>query len=328
MASKVTVLLTAHSRFVNTDTLLSLQIIQSESHPHSHNQGPTKTSSGSKEGSSIYGLFQHLARTPQGKAMLRQYFLRPSLNPSVINERLATISVFLRPENVAFIDSLSKSFGKIKNMRQVMVSLRKGPSTSNGKTGGVPSPIWANVRLFVYHAMLIMDVVQEIVGAEKLLIRNKIIENFKPQDLHAVGESINEVVDFELSRQHRRTVVKPGIDEMLDKMKETYGDLESILGTVARHISSTLPSGLGMELNVVFFPQIGFLIAVDMDRETGQGLWEGDDEDPWEKMFSTGSVAYYKSAQVSEMDSDLGDVYGNVIGKSKIFVSNLEDEPS
>lgn len=58
--------------FMNSDTLAALQILQSEVHPQAHNQGPTNTNSGSKEGLSVYGLFQNLARTPQGKHLLRQ----------------------------------------------------------------------------------------------------------------------------------------------------------------------------------------------------------------------------------------------------------------
>jgi hypothetical protein len=54
---------TNNGRFINADTLHSLQILDDESHPNSHNQGPTKSASGSKEGLSVYGLFRHLART-------------------------------------------------------------------------------------------------------------------------------------------------------------------------------------------------------------------------------------------------------------------------
>src|SRR5436305_4398696 len=60
-------------RLINADTFLSVQIIQPESHLNAFNEGPGST--GSKESLSIYGLFHHLARTPQGRARLRQLFL-------------------------------------------------------------------------------------------------------------------------------------------------------------------------------------------------------------------------------------------------------------
>ncbi len=131
---------------MNADTLASLQILQSESHPQSHNQGPTKASSGWKEGLSVYGLFHHLACTAQGKYNLRQYFLRPSLDVGIINERLDTASVFLRPDNSGPLNMLVKSLGQIKNMKTVMIHLRKGISNGMSKGGGIKSGVWSSLR--------------------------------------------------------------------------------------------------------------------------------------------------------------------------------------
>ena len=133
-------------RFVNADTLASLQILQWESSPNANTQGPTKASSGSKEGLSVYGLFHHLAKTPQGRYLLRQYFLRPSLDLNVINQRLETASVFLRSENHGPMNSIVKSLGRIKNMRTVMIHLRKGISNGLSKSGGIKSGIWSSLR--------------------------------------------------------------------------------------------------------------------------------------------------------------------------------------
>lgn len=132
--------------FVNADTLVSLQILQLESNPNTHSQGPTRASSGSKEGLSVYGLFHHLARTPQGKYLLRQYFLRPSLDLNVINERLDFASLFLKPDNRHAMNSVAKSLGQIKNMRTVMIHLRKGISNGLSKGGGIKSGIWSSLR--------------------------------------------------------------------------------------------------------------------------------------------------------------------------------------
>lgn len=133
-------------RYMNADTLASLQILQSEIHPQAHNQGPTNAHSGLKEGLSVYGLFQHLARTPQGKYLLRQYFLRPSLNLDIINERLDTVGVFVQPDNDGPMKNIVKSLGQIKNMKTVVIHLRKGVSGGLNKGGGIKSGIWTSLR--------------------------------------------------------------------------------------------------------------------------------------------------------------------------------------
>ena len=132
--------------FINSDTLHSLQIMGVESHPHSHNKGPTKTSSGEKEGLSVYGLFHHLARTPQGRFLLRQQFLRPSLNLDIINERLNTVGVFTRPDNASALQTLVQNLKNIGNMRVVMINLRKGVGGSGKGAGSFSKIIWTSIR--------------------------------------------------------------------------------------------------------------------------------------------------------------------------------------
>ena len=132
-------------RFISEETITSLQIMLSESHPNYHNQGPTTGTTGSKESLSVYGLFHHLARTAQGKATLRQYFLRPSLDISIIEKRLNTISVLLRSENASALESISKNLTNVKNMRQVVIQLTKGIA-SNSNKGGIARGIWATIR--------------------------------------------------------------------------------------------------------------------------------------------------------------------------------------
>ncbi|KAI4125623.1 MAG: hypothetical protein LQ338_004150 [Usnochroma carphineum] len=135
----------AGSMFIDAETLSALQIMHSQTHPQSHNQGSSAT--GSKEGLSIYGLFHHLARTPQGKHRLRQYFLRPSLDIDTINERLETATIFLRPDNSGLLDSMARSLGQIKNMRAVVLHLRKGLSNGIGKgSSGIKSGVWSSLR--------------------------------------------------------------------------------------------------------------------------------------------------------------------------------------
>jgi DNA mismatch repair protein MSH5 len=132
--------------FVNADTLHSLQILGAESHPSSHNRGPTKANSGAKEGLSVYGLFHHLARTPQGRFLLRQHFLRPSLNLEIINERHDTIGTFLRPENDHALDALVDIMKNVGNMRVVVINLRKGISGSTKGKGGFSKSVWSSIR--------------------------------------------------------------------------------------------------------------------------------------------------------------------------------------
>lgn len=155
--------------FVNADTLSSLQIIQSESHPNSHMQGPNKSTSGSKESLSVFGLFYHLASTPQGRQKLRKMFLRPSIDMSVIEERLQTIGTFLIPENRPLLQDIQKSLKNVKDIRTVVIHLQKGVSGGSGKATAVKSGIWSNILSFSFHSLKILDVLRGLAGYKSVI---------------------------------------------------------------------------------------------------------------------------------------------------------------
>lgn len=312
------------SMFINADTLLSLQIVSTESHPNAQQQGPTGSGSrGSKEGLSVFGLFQHHARTPQGRRLLRQYFLRPSMNIAVINERLDTISVLLRPDNTEAARLLTESLSKIKNIRLYTTNLRKGISNGMSRNAKMPMTIWPNLRQFTFHALRITDTLSELQGARRLAIVSKISETFNKKLLAEVGTLINNVVDVEASQEQRRTVVLAGVDPDLDEAKRTYEGIEDLLSHVAEHVANQVPADLDSKVNVIFFPQIGFLISIRLSEHTGTGVFEGLDDDPWEKMFATEANAYYKSNDMTQMDQEFGDVYARICDKEIEIVQQL-----
>ncbi|QIX01697.1 hypothetical protein AMS68_007214 [Peltaster fructicola] len=295
---------------INADTLHALQIIATESHPNAQQQGPASrgASGGAKEGLSVYGLFHHQAKTPQGRARLRQYFLRPSMNRNVIEERLDTISVLLRPENSEHLDNIVKHLSKIKSMELVMINLQKGVTQTGQRK--FSSSSWATIRNFTYHALCITDVLRDM-QADNLAIVCKIGRVFDTTDLANIGRLISGVVDLEVSHEQGRVTVQHGVDSKLDEARRIYEGLEDLLSKVAEHFADAVPAELDANLNVIFFPQIGFLVAVRLDPATSAGVYEGIGE-LWDKMFVTETAAYYKNSITVELDEQYGDVYGKM----------------
>ena len=114
-----------------------------------------------------------------------------------------------------------------------------------------------------------------------------------------------------------RTIVNPGVDDELDAMKQTYDGIEDLLNQTSQNIAATVPVQHSLDLNVIFFPQIGFLISMPSDPNTGQGHYEGGEAEDqrWEHIFSTGSRVYYKDFRMRELDETLGDMYALICGK-------------
>ncbi|KAJ4354823.1 hypothetical protein N0V95_003508 [Ascochyta clinopodiicola] len=198
--------------------------------------------------------------------------------------------------------------------------------------GGVPGQQGQLLRLagwidvesritFAFHALKIKDALRDVLGGDNLAIKAKVFEKFESHHLAQVGRKISETIDFEKSAEERRTVILPGIDEELDHMKRTLDGLENILNRVAGKLSEKMPPELRASLNVIYFPQIGFLVVVPMDPATGAAMYEGSFESPWELMFSAEGHIYFKTAEVREMDDHFGDVYG-IISDREIEISH------
>lgn len=125
--------------------------------------------------------------------MLRQYFLRPSLNLDVINERLDTVSVFVRPDNDSVLQTLVKILKNVGNMRATLINLRKGVSGTTKGRGGFSNSVWKSIRAvsfsnfalqplqllsafsqFTFHALKIKDTLQDLSEGDNLAIRAKV----------------------------------------------------------------------------------------------------------------------------------------------------------
>ena len=119
--------------------------------------------------------------------------------------------------------------------------------------------------------------------------------------------------------------MKQGIDRELDRIKDRYDGLNSLLKHVALDIAATIPATLDVDINVIYFPQLGFHVAIPLDEHGGAAYTSADDE--WELMFITENRAYFKDFRRREMDQKLGDIYGIICGKpAKLMGSNGDEE--
>jgi DNA mismatch repair protein MSH5 len=90
----------------------------------------------------------------------------------------------------------------------------------------------------------------------------------------------------------------------------------SLLNQVAMNIATTIPEEFRKDLNIIYFPQLGFNIAIPLD-ETGRAAFDGGGEG-WEQVFTTENRAYFKDFRMREMDQKLGDMYGLICGRHSL----------
>ena len=124
-------------------------------------------------------------------------------------------------------------------------------------------------------------------------------------------------MDFEASHEMHRTVVKPGVDLDLDTMKKNYHGMDDMLNMTTSLVAHEMPDEYAdIDLNVIFFPQIGFLICLPLDPESGLAVYDGSagSATPWDRIFSTSSRVYFKDWRMRDLDDTWGDVYAQICG--------------
>ena len=122
-------------------------------------------------------------------------------------------------------------------------------------------------------------------------------------------------MDFPESHEVHRTVVLPGVDDALDEMKRQYNGLEDMLNHLSREIGQGIPADFAVDMNVIFFPQIGFLISMPINPITETVDYRGGEDEDWTEIFHTAERMYFKDYRMNELDETIGDIYADICGK-------------
>ncbi|KAK3956383.1 muts domain V-domain-containing protein [Pseudoneurospora amorphoporcata] len=295
---------------ISADALLSLQIMRTELHPNPQRQYLGGSENKVKESLSIAGLLQALAGTVQGKARLRQMLFQPSLDVDVIEERQRTIAVFLRPENSDIAASIRRQLKKVKNIKAALHHVRGGIDRIRGQLS-LRINDWRAILRFTMIATQLREDIRSLAGGQGLSIYAKLQEDIDTQGLLQAGEMIVNTIDFKLSQDTGQTEILPGASERLDELKDDYTQVFQELSDIRREVLAQVPRWAVQYVEeCTIVPRLGFLIAVTLNPETGEGAFNGRGvaDDEWHQVVTDHQRAYYKNKTMVELD----DIYGDL----------------
>ncbi|KIK91641.1 hypothetical protein PAXRUDRAFT_796689 [Paxillus rubicundulus Ve08.2h10] len=279
---------------INADALFSLQVFESETHASIHSD---KT----KEGLSLFGIL-NTAQTSMGRSLLRTWFIRPSLSLKILKARHDAVEYFLRPENLPVVSALQTHLKGITNIPRTLSALRSGKGTIFD---------WQALVKFTYHSVMLRDALAELHQGKHVEIVVKLVTALNVGDFKEVGNDVNDTIDWEQSAEAGRVCIRPHVDEELDQRKHVYRGIDSVLSKVAEQISHTVPADYAESLNVVYFPQLGFLITVPMREE-----WESE----------TGIQVLDGWSFQANMDNHIGDLHPAIVDREIEIVQELLDK--
>nr|WJN24927.1 DNA mismatch repair protein [Ustilago tritici] len=118
-----------------------------------------------------------------------------------------------------------------------------------------------------------------------------------------LADKIQEIIDFAESKNKGKVTVKAGLDERLDTLRETEANLPSLLNREAANLRSNPAFRPTNRINVVYFPQIGYLIVVPAGEVVDMI------QDPsLEKPFETQEYVYLRNSRMEFLSDHLGDI--------------------
>ncbi|KAJ3031736.1 UNVERIFIED_CONTAM: MutS protein msh5 [Siphonaria sp. JEL0065] len=190
----------------------------------------------------------------------------------------------------------------------------------------------ALLNLWFLRPSIDIQVIQSRQEAIKQILLSKnedrvdIRQTFDPNALQQVGCQINNVIDFEASSTETNIVVKLGIDQELDELKRLFDGMDDLLSNVAHEVAKTIPDNLSDWLNVIYFPQLGYLITIPLQSHmTSQESFIIPGLD---FQFCTAKTVFYKSEQMYEMDETMGDVHSIIADKEIAIIQGLQSSIS
>ncbi|XP_078354214.1 mutS protein homolog 5-like isoform X2 [Oculina patagonica] len=291
---------------VDNNTYSALQIFQKESHPSVYKMGAGN--SGAKEGLSLFGI-SNRTRSVIGSHMLRMWFLRPSRDINLLQQRQKAVSYFMNLRNAELVASLQDCLKHIKNVSGILSRM----TTAQASVGD-----WQALYKTAYNATYIADLCRRI--PKEIEITKKVATCFT-DELLEIGSLMSKIIDFDESTEQNRFVVKPGVDPALDEKKRTYNGLPDFMTKVAREELSKLSSSI-TECNVIYLPQLGYLLAIPRSPEMKE---EQDFAiDGLEFVFLSNNRVHYKSARTRELDNLLGDTQCEITDHETAIMHRLQ----
>lgn len=111
----------------------------------------------------------------------------------------------------------------------------------------------------------------------------------------------------------------PEASEYLDALRQELANVCEFLPELRESVAQEVPREYAQYIHhCTIMPELGFIIAVRLDPETGEGYYHGQHhpEGGWTMCFTTEDIVYYKNQTMLDLDSQYGDLLSRIAGKS------------
>lgn len=296
---------------VSADAFAALHIFATERHP----LYAAKGSGHSKEGFSLFSLLDR-TRSRAGRQRLREWMLKPLIDVEEIAVRQDGVELFMMPDMQAAVGNILSLLDRIGAVDSILMRISKCCAKPTD---------FITLAKALSSAVAIIDTLNEdilwklqqrvaAVPPEEMEVEqrdefyvafvSKLLQNCHGEELQKLFERITSIVDEEATLESKEIAIRPGHHEKLDAYKEQFDNLKDILSDVARGLQESIPP-LKPFIEVLFLPQVGFLVALDNALDWNE---EGVLPEDFRFVFTEAGKSYFKNNEVQELDESIGDL--------------------
>ena len=283
---------------VSADTLYSLEIFSTESHPNS-------TSGGYKEGFSLFNII-NFTKSGGGKALLRQWLSKPSCNKAEIDRRLDNVQFFAESSNRSIIEEIWVVLRKTKNIPTIFSSLHFSPKISDFEN--------------LYKMCKLLNQFMKSFDAlnPKCQVLNELHSLYRVEVCGKFEEEIAVSIDFEKSDETGRISFKSGVNQQLDQLKDSSQLLAQIFAALVEEISSELKIPDTNDVKPVYYTQLGYLVAIPFGYKLRL-------PDSYQIQKANNETIYVKDSRMYELDEQFGDIHSCIVDLEIELLQELKE---
>lgn len=287
-------------------------------------------------------------KTHQGKLLLKNWFMNPLNDSEILNLRYTTIEILSQNDNYMKITNILKH---LKNIQPIIKKLKENLSLND----------YHNLFIYSFYIIKLKPIIIEIIDTNpnkinKLSIFYKLYNELNFDTFQEIGSKINYMIDFKNSNLQNKIIINSNVNKELDLLKTNYLNLDHTLSLVTQNLYLN-EINLFQDLNVIYYPQLGFLITVpfntkilnyfnlhqndnknnDQDSHEENESDEYLDEDEKELMnnenirelkyqFCTKNNIYFKNDKMMELDDSIGDIHSIICDKELKIIQDLKND--
>ncbi|KAG9394500.1 DNA mismatch repair protein MSH5 [Carpediemonas membranifera] len=247
--------------------------------------------------------------TPGGRALLLQWLRRPVISRRVLSERLDAVEELTTPNTSDMLGRLRTALKGIGNL-----------SVKLDKAGQWTAADWVIVTKSLKG---MAEVAQVVVNAQSDLLR---VESTTVGEIY---NGVDGIIDLVESKKQDRPIIRPGVSVDLDQTRENLEMVPGYLTEVASSLLGELATADIPRLAVVYYPQVGFLVAIEHDiLNSIESFVEAEDMSAYDMtlQFVSGGHGFFRHPRTTELNESIGDLHVGMVELENRIAQMLREE--